>query len=313
MIEKNVHKEGAVNYFVVSKPLQFFVVRSILKQRSGDSVILLVGAFDESRYFFDFIRNSFPEFREVLYFNLIREAVHYAVKNKTCKLYLPSDVGFVWGVELFLLRLLTPEIYVSVYEEGNGFYVTTLYKGAKKAILEKLGFGVYFGGCFFTQNILVYNKEKYQNLFPSNLKNIELINLSLAKTILHEMSYYDSWYYDKFLKNFTVSKKVNIIFFNDHKSTDLGKQIIFFKNKFSKVDCTYYKFHPTDCVSDLDNLSSLLNEDFLKYPACVPAEYFLLKLLSMHIQINAYHHNSSIAFYLNDYNINFFNMTGKVK
>jgi hypothetical protein len=295
-----------IHYFVVAKPLQFIVVRSIMKQISGDSVILLVGKFQKSGDFFDFIKSSFSDFREVLYFNSIREAIFYPKVNKVHRLYLPSDIGFIRGVELFLLKLTTSKVCISIYEEGRGFYRKDLYKGIKKILLDKMGFGVYFGGSFFTQNVLVYHKVKYQSLFPSILKKIELIELSLLETILNKMSNYDSWYYDKFLKNFIGTKKVNVIFFTSCRMIDFEKQIEIFKKNFPKVDCVYYKLHPLDFSSNSD---SLLGANFLKFPERIPTEYFLLKLLSMHIQINVYHYNSSIAFYLDGCDINFYDMT----
>lgn len=294
------------HYFVVAKPLQFFVVRSIMKQISGDSVILLVGKFQKSGDFFDFIKSSFFDFREVLYFNSIREAIFYSIKNKVHRLYLPSDVGFIRGVELFLLKLTTPKVCISIYEEGWGFYRKDLYKGIKKILLDKMGFGVHFGGNVFTKNVLVYNVKRYQDFF-FGIKNIRLIEMNLAKTILSEVSLYDSWYSHEYLNFFTSTRKLDIVFFTEYEtSDDLIKQIQLFEKITKNNNCVYYKLHPRNYANKLDEY---IDKKYLKYPEHVPVEYFLLKLLSMGIEINAYHYHSSIAFYLDEYDINFYDMT----
>ena len=83
---KKIHTRGR-HYFIVSKPLQFFVVRSILKQipADADTVMSLVGTFNKLRDFFDLIRNSFPEFRVIF------------------------------------IKIDSPKIYISVYEDERIF------------------------------------------------------------------------------------------------------------------------------------------------------------------------------------------------
>lgn len=284
-----------MNFFYISKPLQYLVFLSIIEDmnlKNKDIILMVNGAFYDS----DCITNKISTYSEfpVNYFNGYFGFIGLILSSNTKRLFLDSDVGFKKFIFLLILKAFKRNLQIYVYEEGTGTYKKSFYRGIKKLFFKKIGVGTHFGACKFTDGIFCYDKKLFTTIFGNDI-NVHQINVSLAssikknnrllfqifdsKAIIFEQNtnnaclYLSDWDF-----NYSILKKVNI-----------------------HTEHFYFKLHP-------HNNNFIKIENAICIENSYPAEMLIVKLCENYCKVKVFHHDCSVERYIEFDNLTYVNL-----
>jgi hypothetical protein len=148
--------------FLATKPLQLIISEIIAAQLDVNRKdIIIVDSFHDAHRVANIVA-EYGFWTEVRCVRTRQEGIREALKLRADDLFIDSDVGFRSFLYLFEYRTLVRKP-IWVYEEGVGSYRTDLYAGGlKKWLFERIGVGVRFGGCRFTNGLYVFSPDKIQ-------------------------------------------------------------------------------------------------------------------------------------------------------
>lgn len=214
-----------MNYFIVTKPLQYFNCLNI--KTYGKRVLIFVNSFYNANEFF-IKTNEAHNWDNSFFFNCENSAYKFIYKslNKDDTLFIDSDYGIT--SLLRLCRVKTKEIYV--YEEGVGSYRDDLlsrhnYSYVKNFLYKLFGVKNHMGGSRFVKGLYIYDVQKHIQMVP-RFKNKRLSfehsfieNLSLNTNFLLDndrINFYSEAFKDKdvhlYLTSWQFNEKIVAIF-----------------------------------------------------------------------------------------------------
>lgn len=305
MINAN-YSAGAKSYaFVVTKPLQLMVVMAILEQLPVDIIkdLILVDGFIGAEEVSERIAATSSKWDGVIFLSKVDDVIGYIKLQRYDWIFIDSDVGIRKYLQLLGIKLIRPQTKISVYEEGLGSYRTDIYAGVKKVLLKYTGVGVYFGGCWLTENIYLYVPDEYiKKTAAKKNKTIKIL-----KTIPDLFGEHNKWFASVFglleieLALLASPRKNNCIIYLTSWSWDYKTASDLCRLDAYKI----LKFHPhireqTKEIIDFFDFSA---------SATVPAEFLVIMASTVFEKVTVYHHGTSVERYLKLKNVQFTKIT----
>lgn len=157
-----------MNYFFISKPIQYHTVRQIVfSEKKNNCVLIICNNFYNSHDFYKRIIKFDHFWEKILYFKSRVSAYLYLFfKSYKSEIYIDSDYGkdiiLVW-----LMSFLSKKI--NLYEEGQFSYSNDLwvyYRNRRNKLVglyEFLGFKKSLGSSKYISKFYIYDIEKFRN------------------------------------------------------------------------------------------------------------------------------------------------------
>jgi len=283
-----------MNYFLVTKPLQYCNATNISFNVEGKKTLLIVDAFSEASTFFDNLL-KLNYWDEMFFLQDYISAYKYLSKKvlKSDTLYIDSDYGLKKGIRLYNIK--TKNIYV--YEEGIGSYRNDLRSSQKGSrivdlLLKLIGAKEHLGGSRFVRGIYVYDHAKFNNLVPNfknklyHFPNTFHDNLSLLRSHL----YFQIDYIRNIISRLPQDK-VLCIYLTSWKYNNKIESFID-KNE-------YWIIKPHPHLKSIDIPHQYF--DYIMEPN-IFVEFFFSELLNAGIVFRVYHESSSALQYFPEIN-----------
>lgn len=227
-------------------------------------------------------------FSKIFWFKSKKDALHAATIQRPSTIFIDSDVGVKNLLDLCKFKIKSLRTEINVYEEGLGTYRNNFVNSnTRKMVLNLFGVGCYFGGCFLTKKIHVFEPEIYSQKIPSLKEKAVKISIDFSKWI-HENK-------NELIAIFSPGFK---IWCSSNQNTahlylsDWNIDANFIKNSLN-LDNFYIKLHP--------HIKNAFTNDFkqlLFIPQSLPAEVALILLIEKFKTITVYHKNSSCMHYV---------------
>ncbi|MBZ9560012.1 MULTISPECIES: hypothetical protein [unclassified Modicisalibacter] len=290
--------------FIVTKPLQIMMAMVIRDSfKSGTSCHLyIVNDFFNVTEVSQRLTNHDLQWRSVTNFPTRQAAIDHLQYRSVDNVFIDSDVGIRLYLSLRAAKRRSKGLKISVYEEGCGTYQDDYYPPLKAGFLRLLGVGDRLGGCHLTDEIWLYEKNEYLDIFPA------------TKTLVREIR---QPLHDFLKANMGLLKKIFVG--NDEVipsgSESNGDACIIYLSSWrvyeevvsdlqqEKKDL-YIKLHPH--IKNYD--SRWISGHCRMLPSAVPAEIAIMDLAKHYLDILVYHHDSSVARYVSLENLRFVNL-----
>jgi hypothetical protein len=283
--------------FIITKPLQFMVMLSIVEEEFKEENIDIYFCNEFSKA--SLIQENFQKYCEVRFKSYLCNSRLDALKeisNKSTELlFLDSDVGFQNSLAILIYKIKNIKCKVNVIEEGNGTYEMNRYKGLKRKIFQICGVGTDFGSCFLTSKIYVHSRKEYVEKFPRLKLKCKKINTSIWSLIQNKNQFLKEVFGQNQIKNTHNRARFCHIYMTGYV---IERKII---NNFLKlIGPKYIKLHPHIKKNiEIESAEVLDNH--------VPIELILNQLLLAYDEIIVYGHESSCKRYVKDKRIKFIN------
>jgi len=275
-----------MNIYICTKPLQIMICM-ILSRCDITKFLYIVDAFSNSQIIASSkeLRNNFSK---ILWFRTKKEAFEAAANQRPNIIYIDGDVGVRNLFDLYKIKIRSLKTEINVYEEGVGTYRTDLIKNkTKKWVLFLFGVGVYYGGCFLTKKIFLFEPNVYIKNIPSLKNKVVRIDVNFC-TWLHENKI-------KLLEIFSPGFAINIAdkqkiayLYLSSWSIDLN-----FIDKAKMFGVFFVKLHP-----HIKNENLKSEGDFIVVPNSLPAEVAIILILEHFERLVVYHSSSSSLHYV---------------
>lgn len=284
--------------FIVTKPLQLMVAMAIFEQLDDRVVkhILLVDNFACAHEVYLRLRELRHRNWVIHYFAEEKLAYAFSIKSRFDKLFIDSDVGLRQHLTLMKLAVLSPKTVLAVYEEGLGSYRSDLYSGAKAAVLQFFGCGIFFGGNRQTKEFYLFEPQQCTNTVRA--KKIKIV-CGIARLISANRTLLEATFgsFDDLTK---IIQKRN--------SDDCLIYLTSWTVEDDRIDAlcrgvgtVIVKPHPHIKALDAAKWSARC---FLA-PAGLPAEMIIDSVAAAFDNVTVMHHGSSVGRYLNFPNVKF--------
>lgn len=174
--------KNKLSLYFISKPLQYFNVTNI--DDANNKHLIVIDSFKDSSILAN-RASQIGYWEDVETFSTYEQAFKSVDVQKYSDLFIDSDYGF--SKTSFLKRF--KNTIINVYEEGEGTYINNIRSATEQNLGINFGFGKiksffirlfyrftghqdFHGGSKFTNNIYVYNVDKYKNGKVINGKKI---------------------------------------------------------------------------------------------------------------------------------------------
>lgn len=278
-----------INYFIVTKPLQYCNATNVSFSVTGKKHLLIVDLFYGADIFYQNIL-KLNYWDDIIFLCHSKIAYRYLADkiSKIDNLFIDSDYGLKKG--LWLSRIKTKNIYV--YEEGLGSYRNDLrsYKNGSRIIdfcLRLLGVKEHFGGTKYVRGIYIYDHERFKKTVPNFKNKIYSFpyNFHSNLNVLKEHFHFQIDYINNIISNLPTNKELCIYLTSWNYNKNIEK---FFKeNEYWIV-----KPHPHIKYDNFD-----VNKFNIVVKADIFIELFFNELLDKKITFVVYHENSSALQY----------------
>ena len=285
-----------MDYFLVTKPLQFMVCSALSERLNLRGMLLVVDSFYGAKEFSE-KSELLKYFSDVVFFSTIQKAFVFLIKSKgISRVYIDSDYGVQKNVMFLIIKLLNRKVQINVYEEGNGIYRNDLVQGRlKKMAYHFLPLSASLGGSPFIEYIYVIDKNKYTSLRPElSAKAIDIdidfanwINGNIEKLI----SLFGGW---KEIKSPLVRECILYV-----TNWEIDTTVV--DHLSNQERCFFIKPHPH--IKELD-----INESINVINPGLPVEVVLIKLLDIFDTVDVYHSGTSALDYVDNSRINSFDI-----
>lgn len=213
------------------------------------------------------------------------------------RIFIDSDVGLRNFLTLLRFKTNNFQAKIAVYEEGLGTYRIDLYRGLRR-FLGYFGVGIHFGGCFFTDEIFLFNCSEYRKNFPGNKTSILQIEEKIDTFITGNLLILN--------KIFGYSNN-----FFPTQSKDKNKSCLIYLTNWTIKNEVIEKLNSINCVKiikphpHLKNFSYKKTNTFIEIAGCIPAELLVANISNYFEEVIIYHHGSSIVRYSTVENVKF--------
>jgi hypothetical protein len=280
--------------FIIERPLQLMISLAIISQIKIDKSkieILVVNEFANAK---DVSENIYSVLGiKSILFETYRDAFIFSVRQKYDRLFIHWDVGFRTQFRLGLLKLNNPRLMLSVFEEGVGTYKDSIYSGIRESILRLIGFPIKVGTSRFTNDVYVYERDRYLENSRSQTREVHQISKKLHESVLDEMPIYLNIFNGHCLRSIKKMHDSCIIYltgwvFKEEKAREL------FKENCQNI----IKLHP-HCTAT-SNIPGVFN-----VPSGIPAEILITICSNIFSKVVVYHEGSSTEMYFRAENVFF--------
>lgn len=286
--------------YVATKPLQYMVCDIIRGGREGAKIVI-VGMFFESRSAFERIKRTGlwggVFFSRNRFLSFLRAAF---LRPK--RLFVDGDIGTRIFLYLALVKLLSPNVKVYVYEEGVGTYRSDIYqinawRRIKSEIFAKIGIATYFGGSVFCDGVFVFRAACYiDKVRPRSCIQVSQINESLLSYCKREMNSLRYIFAGRARLGFG-SNKYCVIYLSDWELRESArKSLLKFGDDYYKI----VKPHPHILAYPRDWGQADWVAD-----ASLPAELLVIDAMAVFEKVVVIHHGSSVASYVTSENVSY--------
>ncbi len=290
------------NYFICTKPLQYFNCKNIASSLEGNNILYILPNFTNADLFIEKIKKYDTDWTkiEALYSKKSLNSMKPLNTNEY-SVYIDTDLHFTLNGSFF-----NKSHSICVYEEGIGTYrkkitnVTNI--GWKDGLIRLLTFlGILnsrMGGNSKTKCIYLYNRDKYL------LKHRDLEKK--VKDFPYE--FYDNYKKNRslFIQIFNLTSiklpensKVLLFLTSNSRTKDFIREFKEIKEKEDKFDFYFFKPHPY--VIDLYPDSENFLQDIM-------SEILVFELLAKKNFIKIFHYNSSTELYIHHKKVDFVNL-----
>lgn len=287
--------------FIATKPLQLMVAMTLREQLCLEyqAQLLLVSDFNEADQVFELIKVHDRKWTNVHLYVTRKAALNACQEMALDTIFIDSDVGVRTGLSLCKIKMKERHTSIYVYEEGRGTYQDDYYTSFKATLLRLMGVGDKLGGSCFTGGIWVYAPDEYIDKCSPKRLPVHRITKDLSSFVCE-----NGPLLEKFFRH--ASATMPSIKENEHCIVYLSSWKVYESDIADLAQhCTrYIKLHPH--IRDYD--TSFLDEGSVLVPSSMPAELLLINLAKYYGTIDVYHHDSSVARYINMHNINFINL-----
>lgn len=267
------------------------MVCMILNDNDTNNFLYVVDTFYDSRK----ISNSEylkKIFSKVIWFRTKKNAIYAASKQRPDIVFIDGDVGVQHLLQLLGLKIRSVRTEVNVYEEGIGTYRTDLTNNKiKRSLFSLFGVGFYFGGCFFTKKIHVFESDIYIQKIPSLKHKVRKINVEFQQWISENKNIL----INIFSPNFKINKnnRTAHLYLSDW-NIDWN-----FINYMEESGDFFVKFHP-----HIKTVIPIKQEkQFILIPRALPAEIAIMSILEKYDNLIVYHRNSTCMHYVTSKNM----------
>lgn len=285
------------NFYVCSKPLQYFNVRNLPKHPDRKHILIIENKFNDARLFYERVARFDTDWDEVI-FAEDRSKVFLLTWRKYRVENVYYYLDFMFRASMMLLALNCRNIYV--YEEGISAYRSDIFRKTPKfkRVLRKLiGLSEYPGLHPRTRGIYVYRKEKYISTFSELAGKKKLRPLSFVQP-----------FNDMISNNMELAVKLFGIDKNHPVCGLKGKSILVYLTSWplnenaldsiaiSEYDHFIIKPHPH--ITDFVLPASWVSPKTIVIDSLILPEFLIRLLTDQGNQLSIYHHNSSAVMYL---------------
>jgi hypothetical protein len=287
-----------VDMYVCSKPLQYFNVLNLPRNKSQKNILVIEDKFKDAHAFYESIKMYDKSWSEIHYTHN-RAAVFFLCffKYRVINFYYYLD--FLLKASLFLYALPCKNIFI--YEEGISAYRTDIFKNTaryKRVLRKLLGMSEYAGHHPRVRGIYVYNKEKYFKIFSAfkhpKKPNPVSFNTSFDQMLEDNLELaLQVFQFDANILFEHVKNKSALLYI-----TSWPLEENFIKNvNMNEYDYCIIKPHPH--IRELNYPAWWKNDKTLIIDSPILAEFIIKILLHRNNRLDIYHHNSSAAMYIN--------------
>lgn len=287
--------EGSI-VFVITKPLQLIVSLAILAgtRSARRTELYVIDSFAGAREICDRLLRINGG-AKISFFLSHAEAYKAVEVGGFDEIFIDSDVGWKNFYRLRRLKCSFKKTKINVYEEGVGSYRDDLYSPLRQTIFGLLGVAWHFGGCRYTDNIYLFESDRYVKKFPkAREKSVQISEsfISFLRANLDELKFIFNGgrVADKCIGH---SFDECTVYLTDWKLREAGISYL-----YSSHGLKIIKPHPH--IKDIP-----VPADCLVADAWIPAEILLFELLERFKKITVLHHGSSSAHYLHAERIQF--------
>lgn len=290
--------------YVCSKPLQYFNVRNLPRDKTNKNILVIEDKFKDARKFYESVKEYDKSWNKI-HFTDDRSKVFLlcVFKYRVINLYYYLD--FMLRAASFLYAVPCKNIFT--YEEGISAYRTDIFKNTanyKRKIRKLLGLSEFAGFHPRVKGIYVYAKEKYLKTF-SSFRNEQK---------LHPLSFNVS--FQQMIKN-NIELALKIFQFNAaHVFKDVeNKKVLLYitswpldVNVLKSINTNEYDYciiKPHPHIRNLQLPAHWNNNKTIVIESVILAEFIIEILIQQNNKLDIYHHNSSAVMYINQHaNIN---------
>lgn len=285
-----------MDYFLITKPLQFMVCSALSERLNLRGVLLIVDSFYGAKEFSE-KSELLKYFSDVVFFDTIQKAFVFLIRSKgISQVYLDSDYGVQKNLLFLFIKLLNSKAQINVYEEGNGVYRNDLVEGRlKKLIYSFLPLSPSLGGSPFTKKIYVVDKDRYNALRPELSDKAIDIDIDFTNWI-----------------NKNIEKLISLFGGWEEIESPLGRKCILYVTNWevdttvvdylsNQGECFFVKPHPHIKKLDINESINVINSG-------LPVEVVLIKLLDTFDTVDVYHSGTSALDYVDNSRINSFDI-----
>lgn len=293
-----------VNMYVCSKPLQYFNVLNLPRDKAQKNILVIEDKFKDAYKFYESVKTYDDSWFEIYYKEDRSKILLLCLfKYRVINFYYYLD--FMLRAALFLYAVPCKNIFI--YEEGISAYRTDIFKNTaayKRKIRRFIGLSEYAGFHSRVKGMYVYNKEKYLKTFSQLNKKKQPQPLPFNAS------------FEQMLKN-NIELSLKIFQFDaEHIFADVqNKKVLLYitswplNNKAlenintNEYDYCIIKPHPH--IRDLELPAHWNNNKTIIIESVILAEFIIEVLIERNNRVDIYHHNSSAVMYLNQHsNIN---------
>lgn len=290
--------------FIATKPLQIMMAMVIRNSFPAgvNSHLYIVNDFFNVAEVSARLTGLDPHWRSVTNFPTRQAAIANLQHERVDNLFIDSDVGVRLYLSLRAVRKTSKRLKISVYEEGCGTYQDDYYPFLKSFLLRLLGAGDRLGGCCLTDEIWLYEKNKYLKVFPDTKILIREIRQPLYVFLENNLNLLKEIFAGKdavTLESLGGQGDSCIVYLSSWR---VYEDVI--KELQEKTQDFYVKLHPH--IKNYD--ASWINSRSRMLPPAVPAEIAIMELAKYYINVLVYHHDSSVERYVSLTNLQFVNL-----
>lgn len=284
--------------YVCSKPLQYFNVINLPKDKIQKNILIIEDKFKDAQEFFAHVVKFDKSWNEILFIKDRSKILWFCLfKYKINNFYYYLD----FMLKASSLLYIVPCKHLFIYEEGIGAYRTDIFKNTatyRIKIRKLLGLSEYPGFHPRSEGIYVYDKERYLKIFSKFRDETKLkplvFNMPFQKMINDNV--------DLALKIFDFNPDIILSGITNKKVFVYLTTWPLYENVLRDINMTKYDYciiKPHPHIRELDFPDWWKNDKTIIIESVILAEFLIKILIDRNNLLDIYHHNSSAAMYLN--------------